>query len=83
MDKDDIEQAMQKITHEAQQFKEESTNELALELDKDISIIRFIIGEENFLSLHYFRRIHEDAIKWLDANYWKQEKQTLAEHNNV
>lgn len=66
MDKEDIEKAMQKILHESEEFRECPTYQLALELDKDISILRYMIGEDNFLTMHYFRRMHEDAIKYMD-----------------
>lgn len=32
----------------------------------NISILRFIIGEKNFLPLHFFRQAHEEAIKIID-----------------
>jgi len=50
----------------ADEFTSKPTYELAMQLDKDISILRFIIGEDNFLALHYFRRLHEQAIKIID-----------------
>lgn len=67
MDKEEVESAMQKIIKESQKFEEAPSYMLALELDKDLSILRYIIGEQNFLGLHYFRRVHEEAIKFIDA----------------
>lgn len=37
-----------------------------MELDKDLSILRFIIGEDNFTSLHYFNMVHDDVAKFID-----------------
>lgn len=82
MTNEEIESAMQKIIHEAQMFQEAPSNDVALELDKDISILRFLIGEDNFIALHYFRRMHEDAIKWLDEHYWHKEKEEIQRARN-
>lgn len=67
MDREEAEYVMQKIIKSAQAFEEAPSYMLALELDKDLSILRYIIGEQNFLGLHYFRRVHEEAIKFIDA----------------
>lgn len=68
MNKEDAEQAINKIVKEAQRFEEEPTYTRALELDKDISILRYMIGEDNFLAMHYFRRVHEEAVKFIDKH---------------
>lgn len=81
MDKEEIEFAMQKIVKESQTFEEAPSYSLALELDKDLSILRYIIGEQNFLGLHYFRRIHEEAIKFIDAEQ-KKRIEKVNSHNN-
>lgn len=68
MDKEDIENSINKIVADAQRFEEEPTYMRALELDKDISILRYMIGEDNFLAMHYFRRVHEEAVKFIDKH---------------
>ena len=74
MDKETVEEAINKIVREAQDFQENPTYLLALELDKDISILRYMIGEENFLTMHYFRMVHEQAVKLIDEHIKQQEK---------
>lgn len=66
MDKEEIESIMQKTLKMIEVFRELPTYENALLLDVNISILRFLIGEQNFLPLHHFRRAHEDAIKLID-----------------
>ena len=66
MTKEEIEEMMNKIIRESQDFMEEPTYMKALEVDKDISILRYMIGEDNFITLHYFRMVHEKAIKLID-----------------
>ena len=68
MDKEEIQSALQAVIHKAQMFEEAPSYSLALDLDKDISIIRFIIGEQAFLAMHYFRRVHEDVVKFIDKH---------------
>ena len=68
MDKEYVESCINKIVKLAGEFEDNPSYQLAMELDKDISIVRFIIGESNFLTLHYFRRIHEAAVKLIDAH---------------
>jgi len=67
MDKEEIEQIMQKIIRMADEFKDYPSTSLASDLDKEISILRFIIGENNFISLHYFRSVHEKVVAYLDG----------------
>ena len=73
MDKEEIESAINKIVRESEDFMDSPTYLKALELDRDISILRYIIGEQNFLALHYFRMVHEKAIRFID-NHDKAEK---------
>ena len=80
MDKEEAEYMMQKIVKASQAFEEAPTYLRALELDKDLSILRYLIGEDNFLTLHYFRRVHEEAIKFIDE---KEKKDREGEANNV
>ena len=68
MDKEDIESAINKIVRESEDFMESPTYLKALELDKDISILRYIIGEQNFLAMHYLRMVHEKAIIFIDKH---------------
>lgn len=74
MDKEEIESFMQKILKKSQDFKDSPSYELATDIDKDISILRFIIGESNFLPLHYFRATHEEVVKYIDACRKSEEK---------
>ena len=66
MDKEDIESAINKIVRESEDFMESPTYLKALELDKDISILRYMVGEQNFMAMHYFRMVHEKAIIFID-----------------
>lgn len=68
MDKEEAERIINQILKEADEFREEPTYMRALQLDKDITILRFIIGEANFLPLDYFRRTHEAAVKYIDEH---------------
>lgn len=68
MDKEEIESMMNKLLKQIQDFKDEPTYEKALAIDMSISILRFVIGEQNFLPLHYFRTAHEEAIKFIDEH---------------
>lgn len=74
MDKEEIEAAMQKIIRESEDFMEAPTYMKALELDKDISILRYLIGEANFLALHYFRMVHEKAVELIDKHNSSEKK---------
>lgn len=74
MDKEEIEAAMQKIIRESEDFMEAPTYMKALELDKDISILRYLIGEVNFLALHYFRMVHEKAVELIDKHNSSEKK---------
>ena len=74
MEKEEIEAEMQKILKMVDTFKDTPSYELALDIDKDISILRFLIGESNFLPLHYFRNAHEEAIKYIDVYRKSEEK---------
>ena len=66
MDKEEIESALENVVHKARMFEEAPSCTLALELDKDMSILRFIIGEQNFSTMHYFKRVHDKAVKFID-----------------
>ena len=66
MDKEEIDSAINKIVRESEDFMESPTYMKALELDKDISILRYMVGEQNFMALHYFRMVHETAIIFID-----------------
>ena len=66
MDKEEAERIINQILKEVDAFREEPTYIRALQLDKDITILRYIIGEANFLPLHYFRAAHEEAVKYID-----------------
>ena len=68
MDKEDIDSAINKIVRESEDFMESPTYLKALELDRDISILRYIVGEQNFMALHYFRMVHEKAIIFIDKH---------------
>lgn len=71
---EEIEAEMQKILKMVDTFKDTPSYELATDIDKDISILRFIIGESNFLPLHYFRATHEEVVKYIDACRKSEEK---------
>ena len=45
MDKEEIESAINKIVRESEDFIDSPTYMKALELDRDISILRYIVGE--------------------------------------
>ena len=75
MDKEEIESAINKIVRESEDFIESPTYLKALELDKDISILRYIIGEQNFLAMHYFRMVHEKAVELIDKHNADEKKQ--------
>lgn len=75
MDKEEIESAINKIVRESEDFMESPTYLKALELDKDISILRYIIGEQNFLAMHYFRMVHEKVVELIDKHNTAEKKQ--------
>lgn len=66
MDKEYVEELLNKIVTCSREFEEAPSYEQALELDKHISILRLVIGEANFLPLHYIRRAHEHAVRYID-----------------
>ena len=68
MDKEEIDSAINKIVRESEDFMDSPTYLKALELDKDISILRYMVGEQNFMALHYFRMVHEKAIICIDKH---------------
>ena len=68
MDKEEIESMMQKILRQIHEFTDEPDYEKAVQLDSDISILRFLIGEQNFLPLHYFRQAHEKVVMFIDEH---------------
>lgn len=69
MDKEEIETTMQNILKQIADFNDSPTYDKAVSLDMNISILRFLIGEQNFLPLHYFRHAHEQAIAFIDKHY--------------
>lgn len=73
MDKEEIETMMQRILKDCESFYEFRTYEKAVHIDQEISVLRFLIGEANFLPLHYFRTAHEEAVRYID-NMNKQNK---------
>lgn len=66
MDKETIDDMMQKLIHLIDDFREVPDIEKAKNIDKQTSVLRFCIGEQNFLPLHYFRAAHEEAVKYID-----------------
>ena len=68
MDKEEIDSKINKIVRESEDFMESPTYLKALGLDKDISILRYMVGEQNFMTLHYFRMVHEKAISLIDKH---------------
>ena len=68
MDKEEIDSKINKIVRESEDFMESPTYMKALELDKDISILRYMVGEQNFMAMHYFRMVHEKAIILIDKH---------------
>ena len=74
MDKEEIESTMNKILKQIEDFNNEPSYAKALSLDMNITVLRFLIGEQNFLPLHYFRNAHENAIKFIDE-YQKKKSQ--------
>lgn len=66
MDKETIEDIMQKLLKLIDDFHNEPTLDKAMDIDKSTSVLRFCIGEQNFLPLHYFRAAHEEAVKYID-----------------
>lgn len=73
MDKETIEEMMQKLMRLIDDFNELPSLDKAKSIDKQISILRFCIGEQNFIPLHYFRAAHEEAVRYID-NMNKQNK---------
>ena len=77
MTKEEIEDTMNKLLRQIQEFNEEPTYDKALRLDMGISVLRFLIGEQNFLPLHYFRSAHENAVKFIDKHDAEPESGTV------
>lgn len=73
MDKETIEDMMQKLMRLIDDFNELPSIDKAKSIDKQISVLRFCIGEQNFIPLHYFRAAHEEAVRYID-NMDKQNK---------
>ena len=74
MDKEEAEDMLNTIIKCSRSFQEDPTYEKALDLDIRISVLRYLIGEENFLALHYFRRMHEQAVKFIDEHDSEEDK---------
>ncbi len=68
LDKEEVETYINRIVRNGQRLEEQPTYQLALALDADITVLRFIIGEQNFESLHYFKRVHDKAIQVLEQH---------------
>lgn len=68
MDKETIEDIMQKLLRQIECFNENPDYDKAKMVDQQISVLRFCIGESNFLPLHYFRAAHEAAVKYIDEH---------------
>ena len=66
MDREAIEDMMQKLLHVIDDFHDEPTLDKAMDIDKQTSVLRFCIGEQNFIPLHYFRAAHEEAVRYID-----------------
>lgn len=81
MDKEEIDNIMQKLLKLIESFNEEKTYDKALHLDQSITILRFIIGEQNFMPLHYFRAAHEDAVKYIDE--YRNARDKVNTENNI
>lgn len=68
LDKEEIETYINRIVVNGQKLEEEPTYELANSLDRDITVLRFIIGQTNFESLHYFKRVYTKAIQIIEEH---------------
>ena len=66
MDREAIEEMMQKLMRLIDDFNELPSLDKAKSIDKQTSVLRFCIGEQNFIPLHYFRAAHEEAVKYID-----------------
>ena len=66
MDREAIEDMMTKLLKLVDDFHDEPSLDKAIDIDKQISVLRFCIGEQNFIPLHYFRAAHEDAVRYID-----------------
>ena len=75
MNREDIEETMQKLLKQIEDFNDEPTYEKACMLDMSISILRFMVGEQNFMPLHYFRQAHEDAVAFMDREKKRRAKE--------
>lgn len=73
MDRETIEDIMQKLLYLIDDFHDEPSLDKAIDIDKQTSILRFCIGEQNFMPMHYFRAAHEDVVRYID-NMNKQNK---------
>lgn len=50
----------------AEDFEEAPDMQKACDLDRELSLLRFAIGEKNFASMHYFIRLHQQTAKYID-----------------
>lgn len=66
MDKEYVEDLMQKLIRCIEDFKQQPDYDKAQSIDQQISVLRFCIGEANFLPLHYFRAAHEEVVRYID-----------------
>lgn len=74
MNNEFAEETIQNILKLAKQFEESHSYLLAMQLATSIGILRYIIGEKNYLALDYFRRVFKDAMKVIDEHENKKEK---------
>ena len=82
MDKEEIETMMQHIVKDCRLFYEAKTYEKAQQIDQEISVLRFLIGESNFLPLHYFRTAHEEVVKYIGEYKKLNEKVNKTDNTN-
>lgn len=81
MDRETIEEMMQKLMQLIEDFNDAPSIDNAKSIDKQTSVLRFCIGEDNFMPLHYFRAAHEDVVRYID-NMNKQKKETNNEQTH-
>ena len=74
MDREDLESALDKVIRLSKDFRAEPTYDKALQLDIDICLIRLMVGEQNFQTLHYFCMMHEEASRFIEKTLKEREK---------
>ena len=73
MDKEEIDDTIKKVTKQIDDFNAEPTYEKALWLDMSLSIFKLLIGSDTFNSLHYFKMIHDDVVKYIEKHRKEEE----------